>query len=371
MAYKNILKDDINEKINELEYVFDDGMSIKEIFAALIARYCHPVRRFDQFNKLLGAGYEERYWITKGIEREARKRACEEAILAPTEEKFTEEGLEGKKFIDLVDDYVIRNSKDCNTPCENIVREIILSKVIYFYMDVITGLYSSLSDEIKNAKVDFKREVKDFMAYVFDEDEFCDMEMTDDVKAEIIKFAEVLKDGRSEFINNYLLEETSSLLYDRHCLYMEEKAMNTNINVVTGERFIDTEYDDEAAGESEENKDLSAENEGNADAEKDPKAEAMELLERSRIILSDLLYVTDSTYTAFVELTYFGLYKLTDGNKEEMLKILEKDIEKTKKDLALEEKDGVIYLKEKAFKCVSEIKDTAFNKCVNEVLETI
>ena len=324
MAYINILKDDIDENLKELEYIIDDNITIKELFAALIARYCHPIRRFDQFNNLLGASYDERYWKVKGIERAARKRDGGSSTLIPTEGKFKEEGLEGKKYIDLVDDYVIRNSKDCNTPCENKIREIIMSKVMYFYMDLLTGIYASIKDNCPKLNVDYKKDTLDFMAYVFDEETCKGIEITKDIKEEAIKFINIIKNGRAQFINNFLLEEVAMLVFDRHALPMDEHC-NDN--------------------------------------------EVIELLRKSQVVLSDLIHASDSTYTAFVELLYSGIYKITEGNKDEMTKLLEENIKFLSEEIKLKEKDNILYIEEKAFKGVKEIKETQFIKCICELLE--
>ena len=326
MAYKNILKDDINENLKELEYVIDEGITVKGLFSALVARYCHPIRRFDQFNNLLGAGYDERYWKVKGLERAARKKAGESLTLIPTDKPFEEDTLEGKKYIDLVDDYVIRNSKDCNTPCENKIRDIIMSHAMYFYMDVITGVYASIKEECEEKNVDFKRDALDFTAYIFDEELCKDVEITDEIKEDIVNLINVLKNGRSQFINNYILEDAAMLVFDRHALDVDE-CKNDN--------------------------------------------EVIELLKKSYVVLSDLIHASDSTYTAMVELLYFGLHKITDGNKDEMLKLLEEDIQSVSNEINMTEKDGILYLEEKAFKGVNEIKETPFICCVKEVLQTI
>lgn len=336
MAYKMILKDDIDTKLNELEYEITGEMTLRELYAALIARYCHPIRRFDQLNNLLGTGYYQRYWKVKGIERAARKRAGESATLIPTEDAYVEEGLEGKVFIDLVDDYVIRNSKDCNTPCENILRENILSRIKNFYMDILTGLYSSLKKEDVDLHVAYKSDLKDFMEDIFESEEIKDLEITDEIKELLNKVINVFIGGKSEFVKNFLLEEASFLLFDRHSIGMEEKA----VDVITGEPIEGT----------------------------DEVNVIVERLRQAYVVISDLMYVSDMTYTAFVELVYAGLYKITEGDKEKMLALVEAEIEENKKEMNLREEDGMLILDEKVFKNVNEIADTKLNALVNEVL---
>lgn len=325
MAYTNILKDDIDNNLKELEYEITGEMTLKELYAALVIRYCHPIRRFDQFNNLLGAGYYERYWKVKGIERAARKKAGDDATLIPSNSKYKEEGLEGKVFIDQVDDYVIRNSKDCNTPCENILRENILSRVKYFYIDILTGIYSFLKNENKDLHVAYKKDLSDFIEDIFDPEEIKDIEITEKIKNHVNDIIDVFKNGRSEFIKNFLLEEASVILYDRHSLDMDEGDEVKNI--------------------------------------------AEEKLRKAYVILSDLIYVSDMTYTAFVELVYAGLYKLADGNKEKMADMVESEINIVKEAINIKEENNEIILEEKVFKNVNELADTKLNKLVSEILK--
>ena len=325
MAYNMILKNDIDDKLQELEYEITGDMTLKELYAALVVRYCHPIRRFDQFNNLLGAGYYERYWKVKGIERATRKKAGESATLIPTEGVFEEDGLEGKKYIDLVDDYVIRNSKDCNTPCENILRENILSRVKYFYMDILSALYSNLKNENVDLHVAYKKDLADFIEDIFDPEEIKDIEITDEIKELLNKVFDVFKNGKSEFIKNFLLEEASVILYDRHSLNMDEEDDENN-NII------------------------------------------VEKLRKAYVVLMDLIYVSDSTYTALTELVYAGLYKITEGNKVKMTEMVESEIEKVKEAINLKEEDNNILLEEKVFKNVNKIADTALNELVKNIL---
>ena len=325
MAYNMILKNDIDDKLKELEYEIKGEMTLKELYAALVVRYCHPIRRFDQFNNLLGAGYYERYWKVKGIERATRKKAGESSTLIPTDGVFEEEELEGKKYIDLVDDYVIRNSKDCNTPCENIIRENILSRVKYFYMDILSALYCSLKNENIDLHVAYENDLADFIEDIFDPEEIKDIELTEEIKDLLNKVLDVFKNGRSEFIKNFLLEEASVILYDRHNLNMDEKDEEHN-NII------------------------------------------IEKLRKAYVVLSDLMYVLDSTYTALTELVYAGLYKITEGDKEKMTEMVESEIEKVKEAINLKEEDNTIFLEEKVFKNVNERADTELNKLVQNIL---
>ena len=336
MAYKMILKDDIDTKLNELEFEITGEMTLKELYAALVARYCHPIRRFDQFNNLLGAGYYERYWKVKGIERAERKRNGESSTLIPTKKKYVEDGLEGKIFIDQVDDYVIRNSKDCNTPCENIMRESILSRIKNFYMDILTGLYCSIKKEDVDLHVAYKSDLIDFMEDIFDPEEIKGLEITDEIKELLNKVINVFEDGKSEFMKNFLLEEASFLLYDRHSLGMEERA----VDVITGEPIEGT---------------------SNVNV-------IVEKLRQAYVVLSDLIYVSDMTYTAFVELVYAGLYKIAEGDKEKMITMVESELADNKKEMNLKEEDGTLILEERVFKNVNEIANTKLNALVKEVL---
>ena len=333
MAYKSTLCKDIDEKLNELEYEITGEMTLKELYAALIVRYCHPIRRFDQFNNLLGAGYYERYWKVKGIERAKSKQEGGSPLLAPTCASYVEEGLEGKNFIDLVDDFAIRNSKDCNTPCENILREVILSRVTLFYMDILTGLYASLKEE-KDVSVDFKNNMADFVEDIFDPALMGSVNVTDEIKDEVKEVISVFTNGRSEFINNFLLEEASVLLYDRHALFMDQGV---------------------AAEELEEN----------------PELLVSEKLKRAKVVLSDLVYTSDMTYQAFVELVYAGLFKIAEGNKDTMISLVENEIEAVKESSKIKEENGRFVLDERVFKNVNEIADTTLNAYVKTVLENM
>ena len=325
MAYKNILKDDIDNMLGELEYEITGEMTLRELYAALVIRYCHPIRRFDQFNNLLGAGYYERYWKVKGIERAQSKRDGGSSLLMPTEDTYVEEGLEGKNFIDLVDDYVIRNSKDCNTPVENILRENILSRVNNFYMDILSGIYCGLKNENMDLHVAYKADLADFMEDIFDPEEIKDIEITEEIKGLVNKVFEVFVNGKSDFVKNFLLEEASVILYDRHGLYMEtEEKAEENIII--------------------------------------------EKLRKAYVVLSDLIYTSDMTYTAFVELVYAGLFKLAEGNKEKMSEMVESEMKGVRDSLKLTEEGNEIFLSEKVFKNVREIADTELNKLVKEIL---
>ena len=326
MAYRNTMKNDIDNNLDKLEYEITGDMTLRELYAALVIRYCHPIRRFDQFNNLLGAGYYERYWKVKGIERATSKREGGLYTLAPTSEPYKEDELEGKKFIDLVDDFAIRNSKDCNTPCENIIRENILSRVNYFYMDILSGILCGIKNKDIDIKVAYKSDLIDFIEDIFDSEEIKEIEITDEIKGLIRQFIEVFDNGKSDFIKNFLLEETSVLLYDRHSLCMD---------------------DEEKA-------------EGNIIIEK---------LRKSIVVLSDLIYVSDKTYTAFMELVYAGLYKLAEGDKTKMTDIVECEMDSVKELINVKENGKTIILGEKVFKNVSEISDTDINNYVKTILD--
>ena len=292
-----VLEDNIDEKVKDVNLVYDENKDIREVFEELVTRYCFPPKGVEEFNKILGTTHEECFWKMKLIEVTNLKKG-----IKPAEKvRHTMEEL-----INDVDDP--QANKLFNTSSENLMRDETESHFRYMYLDILQGLYYTLKcKEEKDAFAEhFEKEqmfslvmteiIYDYIDDILYADRLTQDNINVDLKESISTVVETVRNCGSLYERLFLLYEAGILMWHRRAIKIEER-----------EAYIE---------------------------------EALERMEQGADVVSDLLYTLQETYEIFSEMLYAVLYKKNEGDHSKITAILKEEIEKLKEELQITEEDG-------------------------------
>lgn len=297
----DILGKEVLDGAKNIEFNYNKEGSLFDIYDQLLKTYCYPIRGLDQYNQILGSGYEERYWRWKRIQ-EAKKNRGEETKQA-TKETMDYKCV-ARKLVELVDDPDIASTKNINQPSENLVRELILRRPYHFYLDLCQLLYDVCLESTKKEKKDSGQEsskdqdfietLYDFTQYVLYMERLTEEEIRGELFEALKELAEQVKNSFPKYLRLLVLDEISILLFNEHAVKVEEQE----------------EY----------------------------KQEAQDQIRKAADMVADFTDTVNEVYVAFAQLMYRVISDRANGNEQEISSILKEEIEQTKKILKIENK---------------------------------
>ncbi len=299
----DILGKEVLDGAKNIEFNYNKEGSLFDIYDQLLKTYCYPIRGLDQYNQILGSGYEERYWRWKRIQ-EAKKNRGEET---KQKKKETQDYIGvARKLVELVDDPDIASTKNINQPSENLVRELIIRRPYHFYLDLCQLLYDvcleSTPKEEKDSgqesskDQDFIETLYDFTQYVLYMERLTEEEIKGELFEVLKELAEQVKNSFPKYLRLLVLDEISILLFNEHAVKVEEQE----------------EY----------------------------KQEAKEQIRKATDMVADFTDTVNEVYVAFAQLMYHVIFDRTNGNEQEIRALLKEEIEQTKKILKIENKEN-------------------------------
>ncbi len=324
----DILEKEVLDEAKNIEFHYDKEGSLFEIYDQLLKTYCYPIRGLDQYNLILGTGYEERYWKWKRIQ-EAKKNRGEETT--PAKKETIDHTCVARKLVELVDDPDIASTKNINQPSENLVREVIQNRPYHFYLDVCEQLYYALSDvqqeegireEVDTKKdQDFIETMYDFTQYLLYMERLSEEEIKGKLAGALKGLEEQMERNLPKYLRLLALDEVSILMFNEHAVKVEEQ-----------EEYIE---------------------------------EAVEQMRMATDVMRDFTDTVNEVYVAFSELMYGVIFEKTNGNVEDMKELLKTEMEQTKQILQIEKKGDQEQLGQRIFHFVSRKEEDTLYQIIS------
>lgn len=319
MKRLDILGKELLDEAKNIEFHYNKEGSLYEIYDQLLKTYCYPIRGLDQYNLILGSGYEERYWKWKRIQEAKKKRESDQVQLDAQQEEEIDYKKLAKKLVDLVDDAAISSTKNINQPSENLVRELILRHPYHFYLDVCEQLYYALIDQNTKEELigsldtttdqDFIETMYDFTKFVLYMERLTQEDIEGELSEALKELAAQVRNNLPKYLSLLMLDEISILMFNERAVKVEEQE----------------EY----------------------------RKEASDQIRKAVDIMTDFTDTVNEVYVAFSELMYGVIFDRAKGNEEKMTSLLKSEIEQTKKILKIEKKENQEQLGCRIF-CVQE-----------------
>ena len=318
-----VLEENIDEKVKDLNLVYDENKDLRGAFEDLIARYCFQPKGVEEFNKILGTSHEDCFWKMKLIEVTNRKKGIEPA---PKEKHTMEE---------LINDVDVPGSKKLfNTPSENLMRGEAYAHYKYLYLDIIQGLYYTLASDDAEFAEKFEAEEKyspvltetvyDFIDDILYMDRLTADNLKNELADGIKSVTEKVRECQALYERDFFLYIAGVLMWHSHSIKIEER-----------ENYVE---------------------------------EAIERIAQGEDVANELLSTLQETYVIFAEMLYAVLYKKTEGDHAKMVEILKAEIQTSKEELQITEENGFDKLHESVYRKAPRTEENDLYKAVKAVV---